>query len=142
VDARGGNLARNNDLTSSHTSYQNTLFSNEQTDPVFMAYRKIGRDPLALYDASFAKLREVSASYTLPSRFTQIFRASGGTFTLAGRNLVTLWQKQKLIEINGKVIPDPQVWDSEMRGVSELSIDFQSVIPPLAQVVATLRFSF
>jgi len=40
-------------------------------------------------DGSFVKLREVSASYTLPASLTQALRASGATITLSGRNLKT-----------------------------------------------------
>jgi TonB-dependent SusC/RagA subfamily outer membrane receptor len=40
-------------------------------------------------DGSFVKLREVSASYTLPAGLAQAVRASGATITLAGRNLKT-----------------------------------------------------
>jgi len=43
-----------------------------------------------IQDASFVRLREISATYTLPRQFASTFRASGASITLAGRNLA-LW---------------------------------------------------
>ena len=40
-------------------------------------------------DGSFVKLREVSATYTLPASLASVARASGASITLAGRNLKT-----------------------------------------------------
>jgi TonB-dependent SusC/RagA subfamily outer membrane receptor len=40
-------------------------------------------------DGSFVKLREVSATYTLPVGLARVARASGASVTLAGRNLKT-----------------------------------------------------
>ncbi|MFM8301050.1 MAG: SusC/RagA family TonB-linked outer membrane protein [Gemmatimonadota bacterium] len=43
--------------------------------------------------ADFLRLREVSASYTLPNAWARIFRASRATFVFAGRNLLMVNSK-------------------------------------------------
>lgn len=142
IDARGGNMGANNDITSAHTSYLNTLYSNLQDNAIFQAYRKIGRDPLRFYDAGFWKLREVSATYTVPQALAQRFAASSASISVAARNLWTI-KAQKRVTVPGiGEIPDPQIWDTEMGGFGNLPGTFQSRIPPLAQVVTTVRLSF
>jgi hypothetical protein len=142
LEARGGHIGGNNDITSSHTSYLNTLFSNLQDNAIFQAYRKIGRDPLRYYSAEFWKLREVSATYNVPSSMAQRFHATRASISVAGRNLWTI-KAQKRVTVPGiGEIPDPQIWDVEMGGFGDLPGTFQSRIPPVAQVVTTLRVSF
>jgi TonB-dependent SusC/RagA subfamily outer membrane receptor len=78
-------------------------------------------------DASFVKLREVSASYSLPDHLLPgIEHAS---FTLAARELA-LWTKY-----NG---PDPEV-NSSATGLIVLD---QAVLPPLSRITATLNLTF
>lgn len=78
-------------------------------------------------DASFVKLREVSATYSLPDHLLPgIDHAS---FTIAARELA-LWTKFKG--------PDPEV-DQFVTGLTTGS---QGVIPPLSRFVATLNLTF
>lgn len=49
-------------------------------------------------DGDFIKLRDVSVSFTIPSRFVAFSGASDASFTLAGRNLATLWTKYSGID--------------------------------------------
>ena len=79
-------------------------------------------------DASFVKLREVSASYTLPQRM--IPGASQATFTLAARELKT-WTDYKGI--------DPEVSSAGGGGVTAQD---QALYPPLTRVIATLSIRF
>jgi hypothetical protein len=69
-------------------------------------------------DASFAKLREVSASYTLPPRFVP--RAASASLTLSGRELHT-WTSFKGL-------------DPENNG--------QAILPPLTRYTATINIRF
>ena len=64
-------------------------------DPALIASLKGGTDALPsgyINDASFAKLREISVAYTLPSRFNHLGGFSRATLGVAGRNLHT-WTK-------------------------------------------------
>ncbi len=80
-------------------------------------------------DASFARLREVSASYTIPERFARRARASRALLTIAGRNLHT-WT-------------DYPGLDPESRSAIAINSTFdQAVTPTLAQFITTLTLTF
>ena len=84
-------------------------------------------------DASFAMLREVSATYTLPERLARQARASRVSLTLAGRNLHR-WTKYSGL-------------DPESRSLSTANNSFQNafdqaITPTLAQFIATLNLTF
>lgn len=76
-----------------------------------------------IQDASFAKLREVSATYQIPDRWLGWTGASRAALTVAGRNLA-IWT-----DYNGI--------DPEAGGVGD-----QAVLPQLTQFVATLNLTF
>ena len=78
-----------------------------------------------IQDASFVKLREVSASYRIPERWVARGGVSRATFTLAGRNLAT-WT-----DYNGI---DPEV---RLAAAQD-----QGLIPNLTQFVASLHLAF
>ena len=102
-----------------------------------MAYDQLGTiDQLGFFNAGFAKLRELSATYTVDSRLFRRFGASGASISFAGRNLATLWRAQK--DIFGEIIADPEIGIPS----SELSNYVQSVVPPLTQFVATFRLTY
>ena len=79
-------------------------------------------------DASFAKLREVSASYTLPRRL--IPGTSHASITLAARELHT-WTKYGGI--------DPEVSSA---GTGTFISQDQAIMPPLTRLIATLNVRF
>jgi len=80
-----------------------------------------------IQDASFLKLREVSATYSFPDRLIPGFQHA--SFTLAAREL-GLWTHYRG--------PDP-----EINGTPSGLIQFdQGVIPPLSRIVATLNLTF
>jgi len=80
-------------------------------------------------DASFAKLRELSASYTLPTTWAQSLRTSAATLTVSGRNLHT-WTKWGGI--------DPESFFV----VEQFSRLEQAQVPPLQQFLASLNLTF
>jgi TonB-linked SusC/RagA family outer membrane protein len=117
------------------------------TDPIAIAYVDsilpwLGGDPTVvnMMKGGFAKLREVSAAYTLPKRLAQQLRASSATIAVAGRNLATLWQAQS--EMFGVPIMDPEQKYGDLGNSSELSGFARFTLPQLAQVVVTLRCTF
>lgn len=55
----------------------------------FIAFRTGFTNAGYIEDASFTKLREVSATFRIPQRFAQRINAGGASLTLAGRNLKT-----------------------------------------------------
>jgi TonB-dependent starch-binding outer membrane protein SusC len=148
VEGNGGHYNFNTEMRASHNNGI-TLPVIMRNDPLVQATRAIENDAMALYDASFAKLREVSASYTLPSRLIARFGASSGAVTLAARNLMMLWTGHYGFDTprDGHV---PQVreiggewtWDPEIRSSGQIAGDYQTVLPPTASVTMAVRFSF
>jgi TonB-linked SusC/RagA family outer membrane protein len=111
--------------------------SPEKYDPKYVANAQNGSALIIvdqfMDDASFAMLREVSATYSLPERLTRYARATRASFTLAGRNL------HRWTSYTGL--------DPESRSLSTANNSFQNafdqaVTPTLAQFIATLNLTF
>jgi TonB-linked SusC/RagA family outer membrane protein len=84
---------------------------------------------LRLHDASFAKFRELSASYSLPSQWAARVGASRGSVRLSARNLMTWTSWQGL---------DPESYRmNQLHSRAE-----QEAMPQLQQILATVNFSF
>ncbi len=102
-------------------------------DPILLADIALGGDLTTvgsfIEDASFFKLREISASYTLPDRWAGAVGASRATITLSGRNLHT-WTKYTGL--------DPE----SLSNPGELDFFSQAVTPTLAQFVTTISLNF
>jgi TonB-linked SusC/RagA family outer membrane protein len=137
VDFRGGHMIQNGDINAAHTTFRNSLPINEATDPILMAYDRLGvTDPTGFLDAGFAKLREVSATYTLSDAMARRFGASRASLTVGARNVATLWVAQD--DVFGQPIPDPEVRTPG----SNLSGYVQTVLPPYSQLLTTIRLAF
>jgi hypothetical protein len=80
-------------------------------------------------DAGFFKLREISASYTLPDRWAGAIGASRATITVAGRNLHT-WTDYSGLDPESQSNP------------GDLDFFSQAVTPTLAQFVTTISLNF
>ena len=146
VDGNGGNLQSDTEIRALHNqgSTKEVILGN---DPFLQTYRQIEADAPGTYKAGFLRLRELSASYTVAPRYAQKLRASGGTVTIAGRNLSMLWTAQQgwNTSRDGEVYVDiahQHVWDPEIRAVGGLSNGFQTILPPTASVVATFRLTY
>lgn len=104
----------------------------ERYSPVYLA-EAVGTAPALgtidqyIQSAAFAKLREVSATYTLPERWLR-GRAS---VTLAGRELHT-WTKYRGI--------DPE--SNANSAATTLATLDQAVTPPLSRIIATVNVSW
>ncbi|HEY0778873.1 MAG TPA: SusC/RagA family TonB-linked outer membrane protein, partial [Gemmatirosa sp.] len=83
-----------------------------------------------IQNASFARLREVSAAYELPARFAAPLRARAATLTLAGRNL-HLWTSYKGL--------DPE---SRAGVIGQQAAFSQAVTPTLAQLLASISLRY
>ena len=108
-------------------------FYPERYSPMYLAYAvgtALPSGTIAEYiqDASFAKLREVSASYTVPERF--VWGASGATITVAARELHT-WTKYRSLD------PENNVGNSSL-----FTSQDQAITPPLTRLIATLNLRF
>jgi TonB-linked SusC/RagA family outer membrane protein len=119
----------------------------DRNDPMLQTYRGIENDATGTYLASFIRLRELSATYTLPNSFVGRLGASRGSFGLAMRNVAMLWtgaqgwntSRDGLIYVP---IAGQHAWDPETRAAGQLSQGYQTILPPVASFTANLRLSF
>jgi len=116
--------------------YCDANYHPENYSPAYLAQLSPSRNATGLneaffQDASFVKLREVSASYTLPENWLKSVGVSRAVVTLAGRELHT-WTDYRGV--------DPEV-NALASASNALSFD-QGVIPPLSQLVATINLTF
>ncbi len=84
--------------------------------------------------ADFIKFRELSLTYTLPTSWSRMFRASRASITLAGRNLVR-WTKYK-------GVGDPEVNFYSTGTVADFERTDYDAVPPLQYVYASVRITF
>ena len=151
IDARGGHMVTQSAINASHTSWSNSLPVQLLDDPIFVAYRQIKREPLGFFKAGFARLREVSLHYTLPTGWAEGLGASRAAVSVAGRNLALLWQEQKFTDIGNSKIGDPEkVMGFFTSGGAGGQRGFESFMgeshagteAPRAQAVVTVSVSF
>ena len=105
----------------------------QQFNPVNIAEIQQGLPDVLIHNASFAKLRELSATYTFTDNIARRIGASSLSLTVAGRNLYT-WTKYPGLE------PEA-TFNGGSRG-GDYSLWEQDVLPQLSQFVATLHVSF
>ena len=118
-----------------------------RNDPLLQVYRAIEADAVGTYKAGFLRLREVSATYTLSPKWVRAFGASAASLSVAGRNLSMLWTEQHgwNTSRDGQITVDVAgmtVWDPEVRAVGQLSNGYQTILPPTASFVTTMRLTF
>jgi TonB-linked SusC/RagA family outer membrane protein len=120
VDFAGGHIVHYHALGASHPVMQNTAAINGDPangidpDPIVWWYSRHPNPAfsrgdaqfLGDYKAGFARLRDLSATYTLPDAITSKFGSSRTSVTLAARNLWFLWQETK--EQFGRLVGDPE----------------------------------
>ncbi len=146
VDGNGGNVQSNTEIRARHNqgTTQAVILRN---DPLLQVYRAIEADAVGTYKAGFLRLREVSATYTLSPKWVRAFGASAASLSVAGRNLSMLWTEQHgwNTSRDGQITVDVAgmtVWDPEVRAVGQLSNGYQTILPPTASFVTTMRLTF
>lgn len=96
VDFLGGNTLSSGDIRASLMSFRNQVAIIEAKDPILLAYDILdSRRQPGIIDAGFAKLRDVSATYTLrPKQAKQYLGVSRASVTVSAMNLWTIWRAQ------------------------------------------------
>ena len=146
VDGNGGHYQSNTEIRALHNQ-GSTLAVIQRNDPLLQVYRAIEADAPGTYKAGFLRLREVSATYTVPATYARRVGASNASLSLAGRNLSMLWTAENgwNTSRDGQVnvpIAGQKVWDPETRANGQLSNGFQTILPPTASFTTTLRLTF
>jgi len=127
-------------------SFRNSRAILERTDPILLAYddAAIGgtrRQP-GLMNGGFAKLRSISATYTLPELWSAKWGASRTTFTLAGENLFTIWVAQEYDFGHRLMDPERRTITGSATEPGTLGGYVQEGWPQLTRFSASLRVTF
>ena len=134
VDWLGGHTLSSGDIRASLMSFRNQIAIIEAKDPILLAYDILDtrRQP-GIIDAGYAKLRDVSATYTLSPGIAERFGLSRASVTLSAMNLWTIWRAQ-LSDFGVRHV------DTEVRNVSDgLTAYFQEGWPQMRRFMTTLR---
>jgi hypothetical protein len=129
LDHQGGHYQIN--LT--HRTRTLDQITRETVDPAVDSVEKAillsGAGAQWIEKADFTKLREISASYTLPTRMTRRFGSDEVVFTVAGRNLHT-WTKYTGTD------PEVNADNTDFTGAET------NAIPPTRRVTASVSIRF
>jgi len=145
VDYQGGHTMVNGTAAGAHTFFKVTREIQERDDPILLGYEALGSEGMnqtGLIDASFAKLRRIAATWTVPERFAGQIGAQRLQLTLAAHNLWTIWQATD--EVFGYPIRDPEQRDTNAVGSDPggLHAYIQEAWPPIKRLMLTARVNF
>lgn len=141
VDYVGGHSALVGDVGAQHTFFRNSRASLDG-NPIVEAMRLDANGPGAagLFNAGFARLRTVSASYDFPTTLTNWLGASRGSVTLSAENMMFLWRAQKTSF--GAEWIDPELLPNRASDTNGNFGYTQESWPQLARIRTTFRFTF
>jgi TonB-linked SusC/RagA family outer membrane protein len=143
VDFLGGNTILSGDIRASLMSFRNQKSILERKDPILLGYDVLDtrRQP-GIVKGGFAKLREVSATYTLPQSWVRRTGASRASVTLSAQNFWTIWVAQR--SDFGVKLTDPEIRNSAGAGADPGGLlgYNQEGFPQLHRILTTLRVTF
>ncbi len=121
--------------------FNNARVANTLDDPIYIESEVFrlehpnDRTLVGLYDASFWKLRQVGARYSLPGAVVRYLGTERASLSMSGNNLWTIWVAQKHL-YDGVPIPDP-----ELQNVTGTGADLGQM-PGLASFTVRLDITF
>ena len=130
MDYKGGHYLFNMSDQTSINDANHRLANDPTVSEEEWLIRAHGGNRPFIEKADFIKLREISVSYDLPSRWVHSFGADGMSITLAGRNLA-VWS-----DYSGA---DPEV---NIGGASTFTRGESNSVPMMRRLVATLNVRF
>lgn len=138
VDYLGGNTLLSGDIRASLMSFRNQPAIIKAEDPILLAYDilDIRRQPGTI-KGGWAKLRDVSASYTFPQGITERLGFSRASMTVSAQNWWTIWVAQK--SDFGVRQTDPEVRTTNS---TEMTAYYQEGWPQLRRILTTMRVTF
>ncbi len=146
VDGQGGYYKCNGDIAWANVFFRNTreinLPAGEQ-NPILAAYDQMGFVCQAgAVDSGFAKLRDLSLRWDLPSGIASMIGAARATAQLSAHNMVVLWQATR--ELYGTRVIDPEVHsNTNFRGdIGDKGAYVQDLWPQLQRIDFTIRAVF
>jgi TonB-linked SusC/RagA family outer membrane protein len=130
ADYKGGHYLLNMTEGTRAGDGNSWLVNNPNANPDDVLLAQWGGNAPFIERADFIKLREISATYTLPTRWVRQTGADRLSLTLAARNLHT-WTKYSQ--------PDPEV---NINGADTFTRGDSNSVPALRQIIATLNVRF
>jgi hypothetical protein len=147
VDLQSGNHADVGDVGASAIFFLNTKAVLTGEDPILSGYYGLARqgyagasDAAGFFNAGFAKLRTVSASYEAPERIAKWVGASRASVTLSGENLGFVWRAQS--SLYGANWIDPEIRPNFVGDVTGLNGYVQESFPQTMRVMFTIRLTY
>ncbi len=143
VDWIGGLTMISGDIAAAHRFFLNTRAILERKDPILLGYEALGGSGLwqtGIIDADFAKLRTVSATYTLPRPWAERIGASRISVTTSMDNVATLWVAQE--SVFGHRQMDPERANQVGGATPGMNAYNQEGWPMLRRFLTTLRITF
>jgi TonB-linked SusC/RagA family outer membrane protein len=144
VEYLGGNMQRNSEVSGSFASFGNAKMWLEATDPILMGIKANTFDSRAQWSAlkmGYARLRELSVTYTLPMDYARLIGATQASANLAwSGNISTFWREQK--SLFGRHVIDPSIRESgtfRQPFPEGLAGNQQDAWPTLQRLVMTFR---
>ncbi|HUF76637.1 MAG TPA: TonB-dependent receptor [Longimicrobiales bacterium] len=138
AEGRHGKTHTDNGMQWGHV-YNNSKASRLENDPVWLVSDRLNPGgsftwTKNYFDASFWKLREVGARYTLPQAWVQRTGAERASVAFSARNLWTIWVAQS--HVYGAKVGDPEYGTP----FTSLGGNFNYwEVPPLTSLNVTLR---
>jgi hypothetical protein len=115
LDVLGGNHILSGDIRGSLMSFRNQIAILEAKDPILLGYDVLDtrRQP-GIVKGGFAKLRQLSATYTIPPSLLRRPGFARASITVSGQNLWTPWVAQS--SDFGVKLTDPEIRNSAGTG--------------------------
>ncbi len=145
VDYQGGHEMIDGNIAGAHMFFRNTRAILERTDPILLAYESLGRlgiNQAGLINASFAKLRRISASYTFPQDWAGTIGADRLNLTVSAHNLWTIYQGTDELWGYPNLDPEMRNTNGTTTDPGGLSAYNQEHWPTMKRFLATLRVTF
>ena len=146
ADGQGGYYKCNGDIAWANVFFRNTHEINlppGQQDPILAAYDQMGFVCQAgAVDSGFAKLRDITLRWDLPSSLASYLGAARATAQLSAHNMFVLWQATR--ELYGTRVIDPEVHsNTNFRGdIGDKGAYVQDLWPQLQRIDFTIRAVF
>jgi TonB-linked SusC/RagA family outer membrane protein len=140
VDFLGGNTILSGDIRAALLSFRNQIAIIQATDPILIGYDQLDtrRQP-GIVKGGFAKLRQLSATYTFPPSWLQGHKLARASATLSAENWWTMWVAQR--SDFGVKLTDPEIRNSAGSGTDPGGLlgYNQEGWPQLRRILFTMR---
>ena len=146
ADGQGGYYKCNGDIAWANVFFRNTHEINlppGQQDPILAAYDQMGFVCQAgAVDSGFAKLRDITLRWDLPSSLASYLGAARATAQLSAHNMFVLWQATR--ELYGTRVIDPEVHSNTnfRDDIGDKGAYVQDLWPQLQRIDFTIRAVF